>query len=72
LTVISQGEPALPNLILNAIDGDGQVKHILDWWHISLRVRHVETAVQGLVQTQGFTGNQVLFQLPANSLRRWL
>jgi hypothetical protein len=72
LTVISDGEPALPNLIRNAIDGDGQVKHILDWWHISMRVRHVETAVQGLVQTQGFTGSPVLFQRPANSLRWWL
>jgi len=72
LTVISNGEQALPNLIRNALDGDGQVKHILDWWHISMRVRHVETAVQGLVQTQGVTGSPVLFQRPANSLRWWL
>jgi len=72
LTVISNGEPALPNLIRNALDGDGQVKHILDWWHISMRVRHVEAAVQGLVQTQGFTGNSMLFQHPAKSLRWWL
>lgn len=42
LTVISDGELALPNLIRNAMDGDGQVKHILDWWHISMRIRHVE------------------------------
>ena len=72
LTVISDGEPALPNLIRNAIGGDGLVKHILDWWHISMRVRHVEAAVQGLVQTQGFVGNSVLFQRPAKSLRWWL
>ena len=72
LAVISDGEPALPNLIRKAINGDGQVKHILDWWHISMRMRHVETAVQGLVQTQGFTGNPVLFQRPAKSLRWWL
>jgi len=72
LTVISDGEPALPNLIRKAINGDGQVKHILDWWHISMRVRHVEAAVQGLVQTQGFTGNSMLFQHPAKSLRWWL
>ena len=72
LTVISDGEPTLPNLIRNTIDGDGQVKHILDWWHISMRVRHVEAAVQGLVQTQGFTGNSMLFQHPAKSLRWWL
>ena len=56
----------------NAIDGVGQVKHILDWWHISMRVRHVEAAVQGLVQTKEFTGNSVLFQHPAKSLRWWL
>ena len=72
LTVISDGELALPNLIRNAIDGDGQVKHILDGWHISMRVRHVEAAVHGLVQIQGFTGDPVLFQRPAKSLRWWL
>lgn len=72
LTVISDGEPTLPNLIRNAIDGDGQVKHILDWWHISMRVRHVEAAVQGLVQTDGFSGQRVLFERPVTSLRWWL
>jgi hypothetical protein len=30
LTVISDGELALPNLIRNATNGDGPVKHILD------------------------------------------
>ena len=72
LTVISDGERALPNLICKAINGDGQVKHILDWWHISMRVRHVEAGVQGLVQTKGFTGNSMLLQHPAKSLRWWL
>ena len=72
LTVISDGELALPNLIRNAMGGDGQVKHILDWWHISMRVQHVEAAVQGLVQIPGFTGIPVLFQRPAKSLRWWL
>ena len=72
LTVSSDGELALPNLIRNAMGGDGQVKHILDWWHISMRVQHVEAAVQGLVQTPGFPGNPVLFQRPAKSLRWWL
>jgi hypothetical protein len=72
LTVISDGELALPNLIRNAMGGDGPVKHILDWWRISMRVQHVEAAVQGLVQTQGFVGNPVLFQRPAKSLRWWL
>jgi len=72
LTVISDGELALPNLIRNAMGGDGQVKHILDWWHISMRIRHVEAVVQGLIQAQGFNGNPVLFQRPAKSLRWWL
>ena len=72
LTVISDGELALPSLIRNAIGGDGQAKHILDWWHISMRIRHVEAAVQGLVQIPGFTGIPVLFQRPAKSLRWWL
>ena len=72
LTVISDGDPALPNLIRNATGGDGKVKHILDWWHISIRVWHVQAAVQGLVQSQGFPGHPVLFQRPAKSLRWWL
>ncbi len=72
LTVISDGELALPNLIRNAMGGDGRVKHILDWWHISMRVQHVEAAVQGLVQAPGFVGKPVLLQHPAKSLRWWL
>ena len=68
--MVSDGEPALPNLIRNAIDGD--VKHILDWWHISMRVRHVEIAVQGLVQADGFSGQRVLFERPVTRLRWWL
>ena len=32
VTVISDGEPALPNLVRVAVDG--RVRHILDWWHI--------------------------------------
>jgi hypothetical protein len=70
LTVISNGEQALPNLIRNA--GGGDVKHILDWWHISMRVRHVEVAVQGLVQADGFSGQRVLFERPVTGLRWWL
>ncbi len=69
LTVISDGELALPNLIRNAIDGDSHVKHLLDWWHISMRIRHVEPAVQGLVQIPAFTENPVQFQRPAKRLR---
>lgn len=72
LTVISDGEPSLPNLMRNATGGDSQVKHILDWRHISMCVRHVDTAVQGLVQTDGFADNTVLFQRPEKSLRWWV
>ena len=46
LTVISDAEPALPDLIRRAT-GNG-VTHILDWWHISMRVRHAEQALQGV------------------------
>jgi hypothetical protein len=31
VTVISDGEPALPNLIRNVTNGDGPVEYILDW-----------------------------------------
>ena len=72
LTVIPDCEPALPNLIRNATNGDGEVRHILDWRDISMRGLHVEAAVQGLVQTPGFAGILVLFQRPAKSLRWWL
>ena len=37
VTVISDGEPAPPNLVCAA--KEGPVSHILDWWHISMRVR---------------------------------
>ena len=67
ITVISDGEPALPNLVRQAVQGP--VRHILDWWHISMRVRHVENAVKGLLQTQNFTGMPELFKRPAETLR---
>lgn len=67
VTVISDGEPALPNLVRRAVNGP--VTHILDWWHISMRVQHIENAVKGLLQTQDFAGLQQLFERPAESLR---
>lgn len=69
-TVISDGEHALPNLISDAVGGP--VVYILDWFHISMRIRHVEMAVKGLVQTKGFCGIPTLFQRPAERLRWWL
>ena len=47
----------------------GPVTHILDWWHISMRVHHIENAAKGLLQTQDFTGLPQLFERPAKSLR---
>lgn len=46
LTVLSDGAPTLPRLIRDATGGD--VDHILDWWHISARIRHVEMTFQTL------------------------
>lgn len=67
ITVISDGEPALPNLVRRAVQGP--VRHILDWWHISMRVQHIENAVKGLLQTQNFPGMPELFKKPAETLR---
>jgi hypothetical protein len=35
-TLISTGKLAHPNLIRNPTGGDGQGKHSLDWWPISM------------------------------------
>ena len=70
VTVISDGEPALPNLVRDAVGG--KVRHILDWWHISMRIQHVENAVKGLLQIRGFSGTPVLFKRPAETLRWYL
>ncbi len=67
VTVISDGEPALPNLVRRAVKGP--VTHILDWWHISMRVKHIENAVKGLLQTKDFSGLPQLFRRPSETLR---
>lgn len=46
MTVLSDGDPALPRLVRDATGAE--VNHILDWWHISIRIRHVETTFQTL------------------------
>jgi hypothetical protein len=46
VTAISDGDPALPALVRAA--AGGPVEHTLDWFHLSMRVRHVEQVVQGL------------------------
>lgn len=70
VTIISDGEPALPNLVRNAVGG--KVRHILDWWHISMRIQHVENAVKGLLQSRSLSGIPVLFKRPAKTLRWYL
>lgn len=67
VTVISDGEVALLNLIRDATNG--KVKHILDWWHISMRVQHVENIIRGLVQRRDFPGTTAIFMTPAETLR---
>jgi hypothetical protein len=46
VTVIRDGEAALPNLVAAATDE--AIRHILDWWHISMRVRHIEQTLAGV------------------------
>jgi hypothetical protein len=70
VTVISDGEPALPNLVRRAVQGP--VTHILDWWHVSMRVQHIENAVRGLLQAKEFSGLPQLFERPAETLRWYL
>ena len=47
VVVLSDGDPALVESVRSA--ADGKVTHILDWFHISMRVRHVEQALAGLL-----------------------
>ena len=46
LTVISDGEAALPNLV-RAATGE-PVRHILDWFHLSMRMRPIAQVLAGL------------------------
>ncbi len=46
VTAISDGDPALPALVRSATGGP--VEHILDWFHLSMRVQHVEQVMCGL------------------------
>jgi hypothetical protein len=50
VTVLGDGEPALPKLVCTATGKP--VRHILDWWHLSVRVRHVEQALAGIYPLQ--------------------
>jgi hypothetical protein len=46
VTAISDGDPALPALVRSATGGP--VEAILDWFHLSMRVHHVEQVMEGL------------------------
>jgi len=46
VTAISDGDPALPALVRSATGGP--VEPILDWFHLSTRVQHVEQVMGGL------------------------
>jgi len=46
VTAISDGDPALPALVRSATGGP--VEAILDWFHLSMRVQHVEQVMHGL------------------------
>ncbi len=46
VTAISDGDPALPALVRSATGGP--VEPILDWFHLSMRVHHVEQVMGGL------------------------
>ncbi len=46
VTAISDGDPALPALVRSATAGP--VQPILDWFHLSMRVHHVEQVMRGL------------------------
>jgi len=46
VTAISDGDPALPALVRSATGGP--VEYVLDWFHLSMRVHHVEQVMRGL------------------------
>jgi hypothetical protein len=46
VTVTSDGDPGLPALVGAA--AGRPARHVLDWFHLSMRVRHIEQAMQGL------------------------
>ncbi|NPD70206.1 ISKra4 family transposase [Lichenicola cladoniae] len=46
VTVLSDGEAALPGLVRAAVGEP--IACILDWWHISMRVQHIQQAMRGI------------------------
>jgi hypothetical protein len=69
LTLFTDGEPGLANHVKSATGHS--VPHILDWWHISMRVKHVENAAAGLKEL--CSGRKGADKLPWLAERlRWL
>ncbi|WP_292529967.1 hypothetical protein [Methylocystis sp.] len=50
ITVFSDGDPALKGAVISA--ARQQITHVLDWFHISMRVRHIEQAFEGIRQAR--------------------
>jgi hypothetical protein len=50
VTVLSDGEVALPGLIRAAVGEP--INCILDWWHILMRVQHIRQAPRGVYALQ--------------------
>ena len=69
ITVLTDGEPGLANHIRWA--ADAKITHILDWWHVSMRIKHVENAARGLEEL--VVGRKGADKLPWLAERlRWL
>ncbi len=68
VTVLSDGDPTLPRPGRNATGAD--LEHILASWHISVRIRHVETACKTLLSDLDASENDEIDALPQNLLWR--
>ncbi|MFN3210009.1 MAG: ISKra4 family transposase [Roseovarius sp.] len=69
ITVFTEGEPGLVDHVRSATGRP--VTHILDWWHISMRIKHIENAAAGLQER--CAGRKGADKLPWLAKRlRWL
>jgi len=67
---ISDGDPALPSLVRSATGGP--VEPILDWFHLSMRVHHVEQVMGGLCALEPLLVPLDHIQIDAERLRHLL
>ncbi len=70
VTAISDGDPALPSLVRSATGGP--VEPILDWFHLSMRVHHVEQVMRGLCALEPLLVPLDHIQIDAERLRHLL